>query len=627
MTTDSWGIDDGWHDTAGGWHPAPPTTQAALREAMGGAAEGDHPPAGRDVWILRPGAGAHLDRPRGVILEDGTDLGSVLHVPGDLPLGLHHLLPDEADPLGATLLVGPGRCHLPAGLRSWGVAMQVPTSRSTTSWGIGDLSDVGTVAAWLVARGGEALGLSPLHAATPALPQPASPYSPSSRRWRHQLLLRIDHIDGAGDSAAVSALADRARALADHEIVDRDATWVLHTEALNHLWAGRSDRQRAEVEAYRARHGRPLELWATFCALAEVHGPDWTRWPEVLRHPDGAAVAEAVRPVVDRLAFHAWVQLLLEGQLDDVAELGVRLVQDLAIGVDPRGADGWALQDLLALDVSVGAPPDDFAPQGQSWGLPPFIPWRLRDVGYRPLAELLRAGMLPGGGLRVDHVMGLARLFWIPPNSDPADGTYVRFAGRELLEVLAMESARAGALVVGEDLGTVEDGFREELRSTGILSTRLVWFEDDPPERYPEQSLGMVTTHDLPTVAGLWTGSDEAELEAVGRPSPPEAIQGVRRRLAALTGLDADDRDPADVPQALEAVHRRLGAGASVLALATLEDLVAMEPRPNVPGTTTERSNWSRSLPVKVDKLDESGVVGRTARALADARGPEPRGN
>jgi 4-alpha-glucanotransferase len=334
-----------------------------------------------------------------------------------------------------------------------------------------------------------------------------------------------------------------------------------------------------------------------------------------------------VRPLSDRLAFHAWVQLLLDRQLASAASVGVRLVQDLAIGVDPQGADGWALQDVLAHGVGVGAPPDDFAPQGQSWGLPPFIPWRLRAAGYRPLAELFRAGMQPGGGLRVDHVMGLARLFWIPAGADPAEGTYVRFAGRELLDVLALESARTGALVVGEDLGTVEDDFREELRSTQILSTRLVWFEDAAPEQYPAQSLGMVTTHDLPTVAGLWTGSDEAELEAVGRPSPPDATHGVRHRLAALSGLDADHRDPADVPQAIEAVHARLGAGASVVVLATLEDLLAVEPRPNVPGTTDERPNWSLPLPAKVDELDESGIAGRTLDALAVTRGPVPGGD
>jgi 4-alpha-glucanotransferase len=259
----------------------------------------------------------------------------------------------------------------------------------------------------------------------------------------------------------------------------------------------------------------------------------------------------------------------------------------------------------------VGAPPDDFAPDGQSWGLPPFVPWRLRGAGYRPLAELLRASMAAGGGLRVDHVMGLARLFWIPSGGEPADGTYVRFAGRELLEVLALESARAGAVVVGEDLGTVEPGFRDELRATHVLSTRLVWFEDVPPTAYPREALAMVTTHDLPTVAGVWTGADEAELAALGRPTPADEQGTLRHRLDALGGLDAS----APVGEVVDAVHRRLSASPAALTLATLEDLCEVPSRPNVPGTLSERPNWSVALPLTVEELvsDRAVVAHMTA--------------
>jgi 4-alpha-glucanotransferase len=296
-------------------------------------------------------------------------------------------------------------------------------------------------------------------------------------------------------------------------------------------------------------------------------------------------------------------------------------VQDLAIGVDPGGADAWLLQDLLALDVSIGAPPDDFSPDGQVWGLPPFVPHLLRDAGYRPLAELLRTAMAPHGGLRVDHVMGLSRLFWVPDGAAPTDGTYVRFRGRELLEVLALESERARALVVGEDLGTVEDELREELAATRVLTTRVVWFEDDPPERYPEVSLGVVTTHDLPTVAGVWTGADEAELVTLGRPTPPEAAEGVRARLDALVDLPPS-APPAEVAAQL---HERLSAGASVLVLGTLEDLVAEPLRPNVPGTTSERPNWSRALPVPIEDLPGHPAASAAVEALAGPRPPTGR--
>ncbi|MDQ2649242.1 MAG: 4-alpha-glucanotransferase, partial [Actinomycetota bacterium] len=472
-----------------------------------------------------------------------------------------------------------------------------------------------------------ALGLSPLHAATPLPPLPASPYSPSSRRWHNPTLLCVEAIPCAAELRDLPRHAEAARALLAEPLVDRDAAWAAKSAVLEAIWEQRSDRVRDEVAAFEATEGRPLELWTTFCTLAELHGPDWWRWPEHLRHPDRPEVAAAVEAHRDRLAFHAWLQLHLGQQLDDAAGLGVRLIQDLAIGVDPHGADAWALQDLLALGVSVGAPPDDFGPQGQVWGLPPFIPWRLRDAGYRPLAELLRAGMRGGGGLRIDHVMGLSRLFWVPEGTDPAEASYVRFAGRELLEVLAMESARSGAIVVGEDLGTVEDHLRTELADTGVLSTRLVWFEDDPPEHYPAQSLGMVTTHDLPTLAGLWTGADDDELEAIGRPAPPDATAGVLDRVARLTGLDPRVRSADDLPAALESLHHRLGAGSSVLVLATLEDATATVPRPNVPGTTSERPNWSLALATPVDELDQSPTVPLVVDALREGRGQASQGD
>jgi 4-alpha-glucanotransferase len=224
--------------------------------------------------------------------------------------------------------------------------------------------------------------------------------------------------------------------------------------------------------------------------------------------------------------------------------------------------------------------------------------------------------MADGGGLRVDHVMGLSRLFWIPEGAVPAHGTYVRFAGRELLDVLAMESARAGAVIVGEDLGTVEPAFRQELQDTRVLSTRLVWFEDVPPERYPADALAMVTTHDLPTIAGVWTGADEAELQALGRPSPPDATARLRARLDRLVDLPAD-APPRDVTAA---VHERLGRSPAHLVLATLEDVCGVETRPNVPGTTDERPNWSRSLPLTIDELDGDRGVRSAVAGLATAR-------
>jgi 4-alpha-glucanotransferase len=622
MATDPWGVDDGWEDTGQRWHVLDPEVAARLRRAMGGDAGADRPPPGPGVVRARPGRATALDAPAVVRLEDGTDLGRRRDLPPDLPVGIHELRAEGDGRLLATVLAGPGRCHLPNDLRTWGLAMQVPTSRSSTSWGIGDLADVRRVADLVADHGGGALLLSPTHAPTPVPPIPRSPYSPSSRRWHSPLLLRVDAVPGAADDEAVAREAAAARALLGDPVVDRDRAWRGQRSALEHLWAALPDAERSRLERWRAAQGGNLEGWARYCALAEVHGPAWPEWPAELRHPQGPGVAGAVAPLADRIAFHAWLQLLLADQLADTAPEGLRIFADLAIGVDPAGADAWMLQDLLALDVSIGAPPDDFSMTGQRWGLPPFVPWKLRAAGYRPVADLLRAAMAIGGGLRVDHVMGLDRLWWVPEGSDATRGGYVRYPGHELLEVLAVESARAEAVVVGEDLGTVEDQLRDALVEARVLTSRVVWFDDDPPTEAPEASLGVVTTHDLPTVTGVWSGADDAELDDLGVEVPAGATAEVRRRLDALVGLPPDAA-PAEV---VAAVHRCVSEGRSAVVLGTLEDLCAVPHRPNVPGTTSERANWSRALPVPVDRLADDERAKRSVEALAEPRRPGATG-
>ncbi|MEX2293178.1 MAG: 4-alpha-glucanotransferase [Acidimicrobiales bacterium] len=614
MTTDGWGVDDGWAGNDGAWHQAPDATLAAIRAALN--TEGNLAPPGRPARILRPGVAEQIGERSSLVLEDGTDLGEVHVLGADLPLGLHDLTSME-DGAHTTVIVSPGQCYLPDDYRTWGVAMQIPTACSRRGWGIGDLADVRSVAAWLAGLGAGALALSPVHAPTPVSPIQPSPYYPSSRRWRSPLLLRVDEVPGAADLPEVAVLASEARSAAQVRapIVDRDVAWDRQRRALELIWEHQSMRGGDAFERWRRAQGQRLEGWARFCALAEGHGPLWSAWPRALRHPDDPAVASAVERRADRVAFHTWLQFLVDQQLHDAKVGEVRLIHDLAIGVDPNGGDAWLDQDLLALDISVGAPPDDFAPAGQTWGLPPFVPWRLRDAGYRPWAELLRAAMAQGG-LRVDHVMGLSRLFWIPTGASPAEGTYVRFPPRDLLEVLALESARAQAVVIGEDLGTVEGGFRHDLMQAAVLSTRLVWFEDPTPEHYPPASLAMVTTHDLPTITGAWTGTDEAELAALDRGTPTAERGTLRRRLDTVAGLPAS----APAGTVIDAVHRRLGRSPAALTLATLEDLCEVAERPNVPGTIDERANWSRALPVDSEDLSSEPSVAQHLAALADGR-------
>jgi 4-alpha-glucanotransferase len=325
-------------------------------------------------------------------------------------------------------------------------------------------------------------------------------------------------------------------------------------------------------------------------------------------------VREFAREQRDRIAFHRWLQRLTGDQVARAAGAAA-LVQDLPIGVDPAGADAWLWQDAFALDARVGAPPDEFNTLGQDWRLPPLDPWRLRAAGYEPFIRTLRAALRFGGGLRVDHVMGLFRLFWIPPGGAPGEGAYVRYPWPELLDILCLEAARNGAFVVGEDLGTVDDFMRRELAARDVLSYRLLWFEEEPPRRFPERALAAVTTHDLPTVAGLWTGADLEEQLRLGLAPNRESTAGIRARLAAWGGL-AVDATPA---AAVGAAHRLLAEAPSLARVAALEDALMVEERPNVPGTTDERPNWSRRLPLPLEEIERDPLARGIARSLAEA--------
>lgn len=584
---DAWGIDDGYWDVAGVWHDTPDGTRRALRVAMGGLADADDPPPrGHPVWFVRHGTGPAIERPAELVLEDGTTVTAHDALPPDLPLGYHDLHPSDGG-ITTRLIVVPDRVAPPPE-RAAALAVQLYAARSSASWGIGDFADLATVAAWAGARGVGALLVSPLHAPLPtADPQP-SPYFASSRCWLNPLHLRIDTDD--------ADLAARGRALDGDPRIDRAQVWALKRTALAAAWAGTGGGG-AEFAAWRRERGEALERYATFCALAEHHGTGWTRWPAEHRHPNGPAVARFAAEHADAVAFHAWIQWLAEAQHRTAAGgLAVGLVHDLAVGADPDGADSWLWQDVLAHGVRVGAPADEFNGDGQDWGLPPFVPWRLRSAGYEPLAQLFRSAFRNAAGLRVDHVMGLFRLWWIPAGCGPTEGGYVRYPGTELLEVLALESVRAGAFVVGEDLGTVEDAVRTALAEAGVLSYRLAWFESSPPAAWPVGALAALTTHDLPTLAGVWTGEDD-----------PGGAMGPR--LRALTGPTGS------VEEAAVAAHRTLATAPSHLVSATLEDAVGVVERPNRPGTVDDR-NWSLALPVDVGELGRNGQANAVLEAL-----------
>ena len=483
-------------------------------------------------------------------LEDGSVREFAFsRLPADLPAGRHTLCARTASRAAAApLIVAPDRVPGPPG-RSWGYLVQLYSVLSQRSWGIGDLGDLAELARWSGhAHGAGFLQVNPLHAAMPGDP---SPYRPSSRRFPDPVHLRVEAVPEAAyltgaelrrvEEAAARAGGLREDVLRHDGLIDREAAWALKREALRAVHAvPRGPGREAAYRAYRAREGARLTDHATWCALAERHGTAWRAWPAPLRDPGSAAVAAAREELAEEVEFHCWLQWCLDEQLAQAqraardAGMPVGIVHDLAVGAHPEGADAWAQQRFLASGISVGAPPDAFNARGQDWGLPPWRPDTLAASGYAPFADLLRGALSRAGGLRVDHVMGLFRLWWIPEGRPPTEGTYVRYDSEAMLGVLALEAERAGAVVIGEDLGTVEPGVREALAGRGILGTSVLWFERDwaaEPATGPDQA-----------------GPDQAASDraAPERAAPDRAGSG--RVVADLPGPDqaAPDRAESD---------------------------------------------------------------------------------
>lgn len=602
------GITPQYTDNLGNHHRVDDETAAGLLASMGLPADAQHLPVGDDLVVVRAG------EPRRVAsgeleLEDGSSRLVDTALPTDLPLGYHTLHRPGDEP--CTVIVSPGSCATHPG-RTWGWAVQLYSTLSASSWGVGDLADLRDLSRWSAEQGAGISLVNPLDAVIPQRPRQSSPYYPSSRRFRDVLYLRIEEVPGSEVAAdELVSLAGRARG--DGGRIDRDGVVDAKLAALERIWrhAPTAGREPGFLR-YRGEQGAALETFATYMVLAERYGSGWRSWPAAYRHPSSPDVAAIAAERADRVSFHAWVQWLLDAQLEAAAQ-PLALMRDLPVGFDPDGADAWAWQDLLATDVTIGAPPDELGPQGQDWMMPPLVPWKLRAARYAPFIETVRSAMRHARALRIDHVMGLFRLFWIP-SGDAARGTYIRQHTDELLDILALESHRAGAYVVGEDLGTVEPGMREELTERHMLRYRVLWFEDERPEQWHPRGLGSITTHDLPTVAGVWTGSDIEEYRRIGATLDPERFEHMRTQLIARTGL-APDADPSE---ACVATAELLATAGSDVVVAQLEDAVGATHRINIPGTTEQQrpANWSLPLPVALEDLATHPTVTRVVAAL-----------
>lgn len=523
---------------------------------------------------------------------------------GALPLGIHRL---EARGAVCWLLSAPP--SLPEPPRAWGLTL--PLYGLATDRGVGTYGDLARAVAAAGSAGAAFAGANPIHAGFPGDPQAFSPYAPSSRRRFSTL-----HIDAGADPGPPGDLVDYAAVL------------PAQTAALETSFAAAG--LGADFADWRASQGEALELFALHQALAEAHGPYWRDWPETLHDPMGADVRAFAADHAERVTFHAWAQFTAEAQLGKVREAGngmaLGLYLDLAVGTHPSGAETWAQPHLFAAGVSLGAPPDEFSAEGQKWGLAPLIPAALAAEGFRPLAEILRAQLRHARLLRIDHILGFERTFWVPEAGGP--GAYVQMPRHALLAVARIEAARVGATIVGEDLGNIPDGLGAALDASGLLGCRVAIFEmtddatggDDPkaapgtvtvkpPDDYDRRVLTSFSTHDLPTFEGWRRGLDIDWRHRLGSIDDDAA-----RRIHARRATEAAAFTAAAGGTSVDDMHRHLARTASLLVAVQAEDFLGLAEQANLPGTVHEHPNWRRRLPVAPDDL--ANALADTARIM-----------
>jgi 4-alpha-glucanotransferase len=462
----------------------------------------------------------------------------------------------------------------PAPHRTWGWAVQLYALRSRESWGVGDFADLRRFARWSRKAGASVILLNPLGAQRPMLPYQPSPYYASTRRFRNIVYLRVEEVEGA-KQVDLGAERDAALRLNSDRLIDYDRVFVLKATALAKIFAVAP--RPAGLASYVARQGGALRDFARFNAERSVHGGSED--------------------------FEVWLQFHLDRQLARAGrEIG--LIADVPVGFASDGFDAWRWRDYLGPGMRVGAPPDEFFRDGQDWGIPPLDPWRLPTARWEPFVDAVRSAATHAAGVRLDHVMGLFRLYWIPDGMPAAQGAYVKYPAPVLLRLLAQESRRARSFVIGEDLGLVEPTVRKHLRRKGSLSYRLVWFEGSDPARWPRDAVAAVGTHDLPTLAGIWTRSE-----------PEHRLHHLRQKLVDMTQLP-DETPPVEVAIA---VYKRLAGARTRIVLASMEDALGVHERPNVPGTIDEFPNWRLALPIPLEEIEQAEGLQRIAGEMKAA--------
>ncbi|MCH8539011.1 MAG: 4-alpha-glucanotransferase [Alkalimonas sp.] len=590
----------------------------------------------------------------------------------DLPLGYHRLR--VTGPSGQkaeqSLIITPHHCFQPAAFqqqKQWGVSLQLYGLRSERNWGIGDFTDLKQLIVYLAAQGADYVGLNPIHALYPAMPEHASPYSPSSRRWLNSIYLDVTAMPGFELSSAcqqqVSAaeFQQQLQQQRDKDWVDYSGVMQLKLPVMRSLYQwfvehadGAS--QQAFTE-FKQSGGDSLKQLALYDALhAWLYQQDqanwgWPNWPEAYRQPTSAKVKAFAKQHDEDIDFYCYLQFCADQQLaaaqQQAKDAGMLLgiYRDLAVGVSEASTEIWANDALYCRDVSVGAPPDPLGPQGQNWGLPPMSPMRLFQQGYRPMIELFRSNMQHAGALRIDHVMALLRLWWVPKTADDArGGAYQYYPLMDLLGILALESQRHETVVIGEDLGTVPDGIRDLLHDYGVYSYRVFFFEQAQdggfisPAHYPQQAMATLCTHDLPTLIGFWHCDDLKLGQQLGLYKDDAQLQHLfaerhRNKQRILDSLHGHAMLPEDYPRQVEqvgmepvlgkALQLHLARGQSQLLCLQLEDWLEMTQPVNVPGTSDEYPNWRRKLSHNLEQLTSSADIQQLLQQLSHCRRDE----
>lgn len=533
--------------------------------------------------------------------------GYKMNIEGVIPegdYGYHHLTPKR----GTRRFIISAPEWMPQPPRTWGFAVQLYASRTKRSWGIGDFTDLITIARKSKEMGSGMVLISPIHATAPTLPQQNSPYSPSSRSWLNLQYVDVENVPG-GEEADLSDLRKQALALNSERIINRDAVWAIKLEALRRIWANLLDSEWRKTREFIRENGEDLDLFASYSAMSmEFNTPNWREWDKKYQRPDTPAVKKMQHKLADEIQFWKWCQYVADVQFKEACNQDIDIVADLAVGFDSCGADAWAYQDQLVFDYEVGCPPDAHNTEGQRWGLPPFNPDSMVNTEFDAFRKMVKSGLRHAQALRIDHVMQLWRLFWVPSSKTAHEGAYIRYPSDALLAVLRLEAHRSGSWICGEDMGTVADGVREQMSSIGMLGYRAAMRTN--PADNPVPSMAASSTHDQVTVAGALTGFDVKSLDSIGKGYDPAGAERQRQNLMALAGIPADktttEITEEDVEAAVLAQYSTVGSSDSLVAVVTMDDAGAIRERPNMPGTIDAWPNWRLSLPDAEELLDGS---------------------